>query len=125
MLRFDKETKFISENNNFYEISDYIDVETGKHEYRYENYNVIKVNNETYKILTDKPIIIKKMKHENDWLDCENSSYKHLNEVYCPSCGKKEIYEDMGMDDYYVGCEFLCRLCGCNFYLLDLNKKED
>ena len=40
-------------------------------------------------------------------------------EWFCPACGRREVYEEQGGGDYYVGTRFLCEKCGAKFYLPD------
>lgn len=37
--------------------------------------------------------------------------------LYCPLCGKQEVFVNGGGGDYYVGEQHLCRGCGATFYL--------
>jgi transposase-like protein len=36
-------------------------------------------------------------------------------EHHCPGCGAKDVWSELGVGDYYVGAEFLCRVCGASF----------
>jgi hypothetical protein len=38
-------------------------------------------------------------------------------DLFCPHCGKQELWESCGGGDYYVGVESLCINCGCVAYL--------
>lgn len=31
--------------------------------------------------------------------------------LYCPACGKQDVWKDDGAGDYYVGPTFYCRSC--------------
>jgi rRNA maturation protein Nop10 len=35
-----------------------------------------------------------------------------LSDWYCPSCGKKSVWEENGEGDYYRGPNFICSSCG-------------
>jgi len=35
--------------------------------------------------------------------------------LFCPQCGVRDVWEDVGCDDYYQGTEFTCLACGCRF----------
>lgn len=35
--------------------------------------------------------------------------------LFCPHCGKQEVWEEQGEGDYYVGASFLCIACRYNF----------
>ena len=68
------------------------------------------------------------------------SPYGHSNEetwkridIFCPACGKKEVWREEDWGDYYVGEEYLCTACGASFHLagglnnvteLDASKKR-
>lgn len=36
---------------------------------------------------------------------------------YCPSCGKRDVWEEAGAGDYYVGTDYICRSCWGTFNL--------
>ena len=38
-------------------------------------------------------------------------------ELYCPNCGKPEVWHETGGGDYYVGETFICTACRHRFYL--------
>lgn len=38
-------------------------------------------------------------------------------ELYCPNCGKQEVWVEQGPGDYYVGEGHLCGACRCTFRL--------
>jgi len=38
-------------------------------------------------------------------------------EYFCPGCGAREVWEEMGEGDYYQGPEFLCLACGASFWM--------
>lgn len=55
------------------------------------------------------------------WEDYEKTGY------FCPSCGKKDVWEQCGSDDYYVGSAYVCVNCSTSHYLdnsSDLRKDE-
>ncbi len=39
------------------------------------------------------------------------------SEFFCPNCGKKEVWEEQGAGDYYVGVNFTCISCKHEFNL--------
>lgn len=39
------------------------------------------------------------------WNNFEKSEY------YCPNCGTKEVWQEQGSGDYYLGEEWLCTNC--------------
>ena len=45
-----------------------------------------------------------------------NETWEKLD-LFCPHCGKKEVWHDFAAGDYYVGEQHLCSACGCGFYL--------
>jgi len=40
-----------------------------------------------------------------------------VDDTFCPSCGKQEIWNESGPGDYYVGSTYLCTACGSEHYL--------
>lgn len=36
---------------------------------------------------------------------------------HCPSCGQKQVWENQGGGDYYVGCKLICIACAFSFYM--------
>jgi len=38
-----------------------------------------------------------------------------LDALYCPDCGKQQIWAEQSPGDYYCGPIYLCAACGCNF----------
>lgn len=38
-------------------------------------------------------------------------------DIFCPTCGAKQVWEEQGGGDYYVGEEYLCLGCGATFNL--------
>lgn len=47
-----------------------------------------------------------------------------LTNYYCPNCGKKEVWTDNGVGDYYEGPTFLCISCENAFTLPTLRKAK-
>lgn len=43
--------------------------------------------------------------------------------LYCPGCGHREVWEERGIGDYYLGSEFVCSHCSCNFTIQGPNSK--
>lgn len=39
------------------------------------------------------------------------------SQYFCPICGNKEVWEEMGQGDYYQGSDYVCISCGCKSYL--------
>lgn len=46
------------------------------------------------------------------------------SEFYCPSCGSKEVWEQQGEGDYYMGVNYVCTSCGRHHHL-DSSGMED
>lgn len=42
---------------------------------------------------------------------------------YCPWCGERQMWSEVGADDYYQGSEYACLNCGRSSYL-DLGGSE-
>lgn len=38
-------------------------------------------------------------------------------DLFCPNCGKPEVWAEDGSGDYYVGAEHVCLACGEGFTL--------
>lgn len=36
-------------------------------------------------------------------------------ELFCPHCGKQEVWEEQSPGDYYCGPDFICTSCAHNF----------
>jgi len=36
-------------------------------------------------------------------------------DLFCPSCGKKDVWEEQSEGDYYCGPDFICVACGAKF----------
>jgi hypothetical protein len=32
-------------------------------------------------------------------------------DLFCPNCGKQEVWEEKGLGDYYLGVNYLCLSC--------------
>lgn len=37
--------------------------------------------------------------------------------LYCPNCGKQEVWHDTGPGDYYTGERYMCKSCAAVFFL--------
>lgn len=48
-----------------------------------------------------------------------------LTELYCPHCGKQEVWEEQGGGDYYVGVDYACTACAHIFNMPTLGKQKD
>jgi hypothetical protein len=49
--------------------------------------------------------------------------YKKID-LFCPNCGKKEVWEEQGEGDYYSGTKHICTSCNNAFYLPSLYNME-
>jgi predicted RNA-binding Zn-ribbon protein involved in translation (DUF1610 family) len=38
-------------------------------------------------------------------------------ELFCPKCGKQDVWHETGTGDYYVEEQYMCAACGASFYL--------
>lgn len=50
------------------------------------------------------------------------------NDLYCPNCGTKNIWEEQGLGDYYVGTVNLCTQCESEFTIqgpIDVDVRTD
>ena len=47
------------------------------------------------------------------------------SELYCPNCGKKEVWEEQGFGDYYKGNKYVCTDCGFMFTMPSGNIRDD
>jgi hypothetical protein len=45
--------------------------------------------------------------------------------LYCPNCGKQEVWYENGLGDYYQGVEHLCLNCEYEFYLPIIGKTNE
>jgi len=43
------------------------------------------------------------------WDEFEKTDY------FCPECGAKDVWEEAGPGDYYVGADFVCISCGSDW----------
>ena len=43
--------------------------------------------------------------------------------LFCPDCGKQNIWAETGPGDYYIGSDFACLKCGHFFYMLDSGRE--
>lgn len=48
-----------------------------------------------------------------------------LTELYCPHCGKQEVWQRDGSGDYYVGTSYACVACRHFFHLPSLDEAKD
>lgn len=39
------------------------------------------------------------------------------SKLYCPNCGKQEVWEEQGGGDYYLGVDYICTSCGSKSHL--------
>lgn len=37
------------------------------------------------------------------------------NDLFCPNCGGKPVWNEQGPGDYYVGEQYICLKCGYSF----------
>lgn len=45
--------------------------------------------------------------------------------LFCPHCGKQEVWVEQSGGDYYVGQHHMCLACRWTFYLPSLNECRD
>lgn len=43
--------------------------------------------------------------------------WESLPNLYCPNCGKREVWHETNPGDYYLGERYLCASCKHAFYL--------
>lgn len=53
------------------------------------------------------------------WEDFEKT------DLFCPACGKQEVWEEQGAGDYYLGPDFICTACGSDWTMQGPNKREE
>lgn len=53
------------------------------------------------------------------WREVDKTNY------FCPSCGKKNVWIEAGMGDYYCGPSHWCVVCGIEFSLPNLSQPSD
>jgi len=41
--------------------------------------------------------------------------------LFCPHCGKKEVWVEQGGGDYYVGVQHICTACNWTFHMPNLS----
>jgi len=46
------------------------------------------------------------------------------SDMYCPSCGEKDIWENEGHGDYYLGTDYICTACESSHALDHSSKIE-
>lgn len=51
------------------------------------------------------------------------STYKKI-ELYCPSCGQQEVWQEQGSGDFYEGVDYACVNCKAHFTLPSLGTNE-
>lgn len=42
--------------------------------------------------------------------------------LFCPHCGRKEVWVEQGGGDYYVGVQHICAVCGWEFHMPGLSE---
>lgn len=47
------------------------------------------------------------------------------SDFFCPSCGSKEVWEEVGAGDFYVGNQHICTSCNSTFLIPTCYKIED
>lgn len=45
--------------------------------------------------------------------------------VFCPHCGKQDVWEEQGDGDYYCGPDYICASCGDCFTMQDSGISEE
>ncbi len=59
-------------------------------------------------------VVSRAMKVEKVSTNYGTHSYEYdyeKTELYCPHCGKQEVWEEAGGGDYYLGVDYLCTAC--------------
>jgi len=46
------------------------------------------------------------------------------SDLYCPFCGKQEVWEDQGCGDYYHGVDYNCSSCNSSHSLDNSSRNE-
>ncbi|MGZ3796485.1 MAG: hypothetical protein ACXVB1_08975 [Pseudobdellovibrionaceae bacterium] len=46
-------------------------------------------------------------------------------EYFCPNCGAKDVWEEQGDGDYYVGADLICSNCGAGFTMQGPNISKE
>ena len=44
-------------------------------------------------------------------------TWSHEDDLFCPSCGKQEVWSEDGAGDYYEGVSYICVACSTCFTL--------
>lgn len=57
-----------------------------------------------------------KYHYTHQQVDFRDASF-HSTEMYCPECGKKDVWQEDGSGDYYEGSAFVCIDCKTVFYM--------
>jgi len=47
-----------------------------------------------------------------------------LSELFCPNCGKQEVYIEAGEGDYYQGPGHYCKSCNAEFTIATFRVNE-
>lgn len=87
---------------------------------------------EGYSTLTDPPTkhVISNVKAILTVIRYKREVVLEKQDLFCPSCGKKELYREDGEGDYYLGSQYFCHSCytihhldGCYCYVDAEDKK--
>jgi transposase-like protein len=57
-----------------------------------------------------------KFKYHYKWqqVDFRDAEFS-ITDLYCPECGKHDVWQEGGEGDYYVGSEYICVDCKSTF----------
>lgn len=61
------------------------------------------------------------IKYENG--NTRTTTYEDTD-LYCPNCGKQEVWEEQGFGDYYLGVDYACTNCYASFNLPYMETNE-
>jgi hypothetical protein len=53
------------------------------------------------------------------------SNWEHSKDLFCPSCGKQDVWVEEGSGDYYVGNEHICASCAVQFTIPTLSDIQE
>lgn len=54
---------------------------------------------------------------EREFSHSSEELWNYDKDIFCPSCGKKDVWVSDGPGDYYDGPEHICTACECSFHL--------
>jgi hypothetical protein len=55
------------------------------------------------------------------WSHKYSETWTTHGDLFCPNCGKKEVWVEEGGGDYYVGNQYICTACAHEFHMPGLS----